>query len=317
MQLDTSQNIIAMMMSIIGENFESLQTLSLLARTSKLVHTSVYGDESLVRNITKMMPLMPRKAVRKLFVLTESTFVPFAAVQEKPIYPWSRVILRCSAFDAFKVAMEVHKNIPSMVRAFERRKVRSNTMKRVCAMKAERKLQIYRERRADVVEIRSDLVMIPQRDHFPTHSEMHYVIHGIVRGLNGVYRDKKLMMIHMKPNPSESDIACVELYKREMRDPDSLSHKEKMAILSCNIAFEHFLSNYTSHREMYISVVHLGGAAHPIDFLYPLPDNWPWVANTPIRNICEFQYDEVPAMYRQWRAAHDTLYEDEPIRQLN
>ncbi|KAJ1471161.1 hypothetical protein T484DRAFT_1845260 [Baffinella frigidus] len=313
MQLDTSENIIAMMVSIVVDNFGSLQTLGLLARSSKSLHASVYGDKSLVCNVAKRLPLMPLKAVRKLFTLTEKTFVPCAAVQPPLLYPWSRVFLRYSAFDAFQIAMDVHKDIPSMTHAFERRQVRSNAMKLVWKLKTERAAEERRQRRVDIATIRSDLRMIPQRDHFPTPSEVYYEIHGVVRGLNGVYRDKKLMMIRMKSNPSDADIACEELYKREMYHPERLSHTEQMSILSCNIAFEHFLSNYTSHREMYFAIIRLGGVAHPIDFLYPLPEEWPWLVHMPSRTIGEFQYDEVPALYRRWRTEHDVLYEDMPI----
>jgi hypothetical protein len=314
--LDTSDNIIAMMMPIIAENFKSLKTLNLLTRSSKSLRVSIYGDEALVRDITKRMSLMSRIDVRKLFLLTASTFVPFAAVQEKPFYPWSRVFPKCSAFDAFKISMEVHENIPALTLAFERRQVRSKAMKIVWTAKSNRAAEAYKQRREEIAQIRLDLFMEPQHGHFHTHSEIHYEMYGTFRPLNSVYRDKKLMMIHKKPTPTDEDIKVVELYKREMHEPTNLSHGEKLSILACNIGFEHWLANFTPHRELCHSVTRISGIAHPIDFLFQLPDVWPWIENVSACNIGEFQYDQIPVLYQQWRTEHDTLYAN-PVRNLD
>jgi hypothetical protein len=311
--MDSAENVISMMVPIITENFKSLKTLNLLARSSKSLSTSIYGDKALIRDITKRMPLMTRIEIRKLFLLAPNTFVPFAAIQEQPSpYPWSRTFLKCSAFDAFALSMDVHESIPALARAFDRRQVRSNAMKLVWVAKTRRVVDACRQRSEELVQIRADLAMVHQRDHYRTWSEITYSIEGTLRRLNGVYRDKMLMKIHNKPSPTNEDTKTVELYKREKHNPGSLSHTEKLCILSANVAYEHWLSNFTSHRELSISVTRLTGIVHPIDFLFPLPDIWPWVDGTPTFNIGGFKYNEIPELYIKWRTEHDVFYEDEP-----
>lgn len=313
LQLETSGCIIAMLMPIIGEHFNSLKTLRALSMCSKAIHMSVHGNADIVRETTKKMSVMSTKDVRKLFMLPATTFIPLALGQPLPSYPWERVPHRYSAFDAFQIAMVAHGGITKFPRVFANRQVRSTAMKLAWAVKNER-IEDDRLRRIDEVStIKLSLSIVNGGRFTRTHSPIWYEIFGTVEPMNQNYCDQKLMTIHKKPSgPDEDDVKFKELVRRDMFERDKLSHEEKLSILAYNIGYEHWFSHYTTARELLASTDRFNIQIRSVAFLFPLPEIWPWVSNVPIRNIGEFSYYDIPALYLQWRTDHDALYEDRP-----
>jgi hypothetical protein len=310
MQQETSEHVIALLLPVIADNFKSLKTLNLLARTSNTLRRSVSGDLRLATLVVNNMPQLSKIILRTLFVLSPKCDIPFAAIQDKkPMYPWSRFVPCCNASTAFAIAMRIHTDMPSMAAAFNRRQVRSDAMKRAWHRRNERKVEARRQRFVDVTQILAELSIAP-RGHM-TRSEAHYRINGIVRNMNGVYRDKKLMSIHKAPGViTQEDQHFIDVARKDKTGTAAMSHTEHMLVLKCNIAWEHYIMNYSNHIELTTAVARLH-TAQPLalEFLFPLPEIWPWVNQDPAYAVGGFQINLIPMMLRTWREQHDTLYE--------
>jgi hypothetical protein len=312
MQIDTAENVIALLIPVIAENFNSLETLNLLARTSNTLRRSVSGDMRLASLVVKQMPQMLKTTLRQLFVLPPKCDIPFAAIQDKkPLYPWSRVVLCCNVSTAFAIAMRTHTDIPTMAAAFNRRQVRSDAMKRAWHRRNGRAEEARQQRRVDITQIRADLSIVPGR-HLMTVGQMNYTIYGIVKPMNAVYRDKRLMAIHTARGViTQEDQQFIDVAQKDKTGTAAaLSHTERLLVLKCNIAWEHYLQNYSNHRELSMTVMRFDNAhTHPIEFLFPLPLIWPWVNQDPVYAIGNFQINLVPTMWTNWREKHDALYQ--------
>lgn len=186
--VDTAEKVIALLFPVIVESIDSLNTLNLLARTSKSLQIAVRDARS-VDCIATNMPAASRTVLRKLFVLPAKVSLS-CMMLPCPRRMW-RFVPRCSVLEAFKRAIVVHGDVASMSRAFHSRQRRSTAMKLVWKKKKNEIHERLYRRRCDLEQIHQDLFIIPSYGHVTTDSEFYYMTYGVVKRMCTVYRDKR------------------------------------------------------------------------------------------------------------------------------
>lgn len=319
---DTPEGIITMLISVIVQEFDSVSTLNLLARTSKSLNVTV-SDPRLVAMVVKNTPAMTKGALRKLFVLPRN--VPLSFI----MMPCPRQVLRssarCAVDVAFQRAMITHEGVCGMQQAFHARQLRSVAMKRSLVRKKEALALLWQARRRDIEQIHEDLFLVPSKAHVCTDAEMYYTAFGLVKRLSSVYRDKRFMLIHntgLHTLPWRKGVNnFMRVARVDMTAPETLTHGERLFMLRHNIAWEHYLVNYTNFTTLLESVEDVITDIDHIEFLYPLPARWPWIvqgnatqphnATQPphVEPVQNFQVGEIHARWQLWLDEHAVLYE--------
>ena len=307
---DSADHVIALLLPIIAEGFISFKTLNLLARTNTTLRHAT-RDCRLVHTVAKNAPAMSKTAIRKLFVLPRSA--PLTYMYHPSIYAAFSVIPRCKMIYAAEMAMAVHGCVRMMAKAFHVRQRRSAAMKLFWKQKKAIQEAKTNARRLEIDDIKADLFMIPSSDHITTDAEMYYDTYGVVKRLGRVYRNKRVMalnnagLLHIGGGVINSFLRVARV---DMTNPDELSHTEKLFILRHNMAWEHYLLNYSNFTSSLLSVADVVMDVDHLEFLYPLPTRWPWISQDSLHTVEHFAAAELPVMFQRWLALHDALYDD-------
>jgi hypothetical protein len=97
----------------------------------------------------------------------------------------------------------------------------------------------------------------------------------------------------------------------DMIAPETLSKCEKMLVLRHNVAWEHYLLNFTNFSDLMDEIDDASVKRIHVESLFPLPARWPWLA--PPRGIevaGQMQVKQLPARWARWREKHNFLYDD-------
>ena len=303
--LDTPNSIIAALLGEIAEHFITLSTLNLLMRTSKTLNASA-TDARLLTCVLKNTPAMTKKAIRRLFVLPSR--VPLAFIMEPCRFRGLLGIPRCDAAQALRTALTVHTSVERMALAFHARTRRSLAMKRMWKRKRQERVEQWIRRRREIDQIHADLAMIPQQAHTTTDAETYYSAFGLVKRLSSVYTDKRLMILHNAGLLGMPENTFVHVAKLDLTHPELLTHAQRLFVLRHNIAWEHYLYNYTNFEPLLESVQHVLTDINHVEFLFPLPLRWPWITPVPVPFSAHFDVADIHGIYEQWQEQHDTLY---------
>jgi len=292
-------------MTLIAENFTSLRTLNILSRSCKSLQITA-GDPRLVSIVVAHMPSMTKTTLRRLFVLSNRVHLPFLMLPCP--YAILRVIPRCSVVVAFDIAMLQHQGIKTMSRAYHIRKRRSESMKLMWVYKKKVQEDRWKARREELNCIRSDLCMIPCASHVSTDAELCYSAFGICNRLSSVYRDKRFMKMHKAGLLVTPENVFRRVAITDMTEPATLTSAERLLVLKHNIAWEHYLLNYTNYVSLQARVRHVIADPKHVQFLFPLPSSWPWITSTRPTTEMHYEVDEIPQKWMEWRDLHDGLY---------
>ena len=313
--MDRTDHIIGMLLPIIAESFDSFNTLNLLARTNTTLQVAT-GDHRLVCTVAKKSQPMTKTALRRLFVLPGTVNLSYMFLPS--VYTIFRIVPRCRVIDAFQQAMATHGNVQRMAATFHVRQRRSVAMKEVWKRKKELLATQKDARRGEVEQIRSELFIIPCSGHIPIDAESYYELYGVVKRLGRVYRNKRLMALHTAGllHIEGGDMnTFLRVARVDMTDPRMLTHAENLLILRHNIAWEHYLFNYSNFQTAMISIADVITDIDHIEFLFPLPTRWPWIGGDgTLHSVEQFQATELSELFHHWLAEHDTLYEDPSTR---
>jgi hypothetical protein len=313
---DSTDHIISMLLPIIAENFLSFDTLNLLARTNKVLRVAV-ADPRVAVTVAKNVTGMTSTMLRKLFVLPRRIWLPGIVIVQC-LDRTVHFIPQLLVLHAFNKAMVVHGSMSGMQHAFHVRNRRSAAMKLVWKQKKELLAAQKETRRCEIDKIHSDLCIIPSSDHERTPAELDYEEFGITKRLGRVYCSKRLMALHtagilnvegLDPN------TFLRVALIDMTYPDTLTHTERLFVLRHNIAWEHYLFNYTDFCDTLVGVLDMIADVDHIEFLFELPSKWPWVrevTHPPVADfeVADFEVLDLPLMFEQWTIEHTHLYEE-------
>jgi hypothetical protein len=300
--LSTKHDIIVMLISIIATNMDSLSAFNLLIRTSKSLQFAGSSDERLIASIVSNMPASTKMVLCKLFVLPAKVSLPFSMVPCLPRY---------NVADAFRRAMEIHGGVGGITVAFNGRMNRSRAMKKVWKDRKEEMRLRLMARRLDVEQIHQDLFIIPSRTHTTTDAELNYIAHGVIKRLGVVYRGKRLMRLHNAGLLHGLDNNFLRIVRIEMTAPETLTNDEKLLVLRHNIAWEHYLTNYTNLNVMIESMEHhVFVDIEHLESLIPLPYKWPWRSPPKKQSTVVSVYEnELRTTWNNWCETHEFLYD--------
>ena len=305
---DRLDYIIGMLLPIIAEGFDSFNTLNLLARSSKTIRL----DAQIVSTVAKNAKPMTKKAVRKLFVLPCS--VKLSYIHHPFVYTTFHMVPRCKVLHALEQALVTHGSLFGMANAVHTRERRSIAMKLAWGKRKELLSAQKRARRCELEQIRADLLIIPCSDHITTDAEVYYETYGIVKRLGRVYRNKRLMalhsagLLHIRGGAVNS---FLRVSRVDMTEPDTLTHTERLFILRHNIAWEHYIFNYSDFSAALFRVADIIVDIDHVEFLFPLPSHWPWTCQADPCSVKHFISGDLPDMFQQWIADHEALYDED------
>jgi len=300
-------DIIALLITLIAEGFVSVNTLNILARTSKSLQVAT-SDPRLVPMVLHKTPAMTKGALRKLFVLTQTVSLRFMTLPCP--YRGLRILPRCDVHRAFQVAMVTHQGTRGMANAFHVRKRRSDAMRLVWKKKKKDALVAWQQRRRDIEQIHEDLFIVPSAAIVKSEAEMHYAAFGTIKRMSGVYRDKRSMAIYNAGllNVSGVENTFMRVARLDMNAPDTLSKSERLYVLRHNIAWEHYLLNFTNFIELLAAVERLITDINHIEFLFPLPVRWPWILPASVATAASYDADAILPLFQTFRDTHNVLY---------
>jgi hypothetical protein len=304
--LETPENTIAMLLSVIVEHSLPLQGLNMLMRTSKTLNTAA-TDPRLLDRVLQHTPAMTKKRIRRLFVLPARMALRFI-VEPCPLRVL-RVIPRCGVAQAFRTALAHHGSVQRMQQAFHVRARRSLCMKRMWQRKREEREAQCIERRREIVDIHEDLAMMPQRVHTTTDAELYYSHFGVIKRFSSVYTSKRLMILRNAGLLEMPENTFAQVANLDRTHPHLLTHAQRLYVLRHNIAWEHYLYNYTNFEELLHSVEHALTDMNHLEFLFPLPLRWPWIAHAAAPFTAHFEAADIPELYDVWHAEHEGLYD--------
>jgi hypothetical protein len=96
----------------------------------------------------------------------------------------------------------------------------------------------------------------------------------------------------------------------DMTAPDTLTHNERMLVLHHNIAWEHYLFNFTNFIALMASIEDVVTDINYVESLFPLPTTWPWLApSSGTYDVGRINVDGLHTRWYKWRETHDFLYE--------
>jgi hypothetical protein len=303
--LQTPERTIAMLLSVIAENSLSLSTLNLLMRTSKALNTAS-TDTRLLSVVLRNTPAMSKTAIRRLFVLPARVTLAFTL---QPCFRGQLLTTpRCDAVKAFQLAVVVHTGVHRMARAFHTRARRSLAMKRMWQRKREESVERWIERRREIDQIHSDLAMVPQQAHITTDAETYYSAFGVIKRLSSVYACKRLKILQDAGLLRATANTFAQVANLDRTQPERMQHAEKLFVLRHNIAWEHYLYNYTNFDALCDSVQDVLTETNHVEFLFPLPLRWPWITPAAASYSARIDVAGIRGMYEEWHAAHQLLY---------
>jgi hypothetical protein len=126
--------------------------------------------------------------------------------------------------------------------------------------------------------------------------------------MDPIYRDKRLMNMHKAGLLAIPENVFRRVAITDMTEPATLTSSERLMILKYNIAWEHYLLNYTNFRSLQQSVRHVIVDPYHVQFLFPLPTSWPWIAKTCPNVEKDYNIDEIMQKWGEYRQVHDELY---------
>ena len=302
---ETPENIIAMLLSVIAEQSLPLAALNMLMRTSKTLNSAA-TDPRLLDRVLQHTPAMTKTAIRRLFVLPAQVQLRFT-VRHVRTGGWS-FVPRCSVAQAFRTALVQHGSVQRMQKAFHTRARRSICMKRMWQRKREEREAQCIERRRDIVQIHQDLAMTPQRAFATTDAEVYYGAFGVIKRLSRVYTGKRLMILRNAGLLDMPENTFAQVANLDRTHPHLLTREQRLYVLRHNIAWEHYLYNYTNFEELLHSVEHALTDIHHVEFLFPLPLRWPWIAPAAAPFSAHFDAADIHGLYDAWHAEHEGLY---------
>ena len=303
---------IELLAPVIAAQFDSLQTLNMLARTNKALSVAVASDSAMVRCVVAKLPGMGKTILRRLFVMPQRSPIPFMTWEDSrhlSIYGGRYEHPQCNPLVAFDLAMELHETLQTMTKAYGRRKIKSDAMKKVWDRKNDALEDAYRTRAVELRSIKQELQIIYQMRHATSTAEMIYAMWGRVEPLSGIYRDKMLMRYSTGTEPQGAEATLFEqIARKDIAFPRIMTHEEDLFILKHKIAWQHYLFNYSNYKDLLLSTRGVVHDQKRVEFLLPLQNPWPWVGRDSPYMVGTFHVDELEGMWERWRAQHDTLH---------
>jgi hypothetical protein len=96
----------------------------------------------------------------------------------------------------------------------------------------------------------------------------------------------------------------------DMTAPDTLTHSERMLVLRHNVAWEHYLFNFTNFIALLASIEDLVRDVNHVESLFPLPTRWPWMTHSCMpHDVGQIDATTLHTRWYRWREAHDFLYD--------
>jgi hypothetical protein len=300
---------------VIAAQFDSLKTLNMLARTNKALSVAVASDSAMVRCVVAKLQGMGKTMLRRLFVMPQRSPIPFMTWDDSRHLSIYRRYERpqCNPLVAFDLAMELHKTLQTMTKAYDRRKIKSDAMKKVWGQKNDALEEEYRTRSMELRSIKQELQIIPQMRHITSSAALTYASWGRVDPLSEVYRDKMLMQYRTGDQPDGAEATFfLQIARKDMAIPRIMTHEEDLFVLKHKIAWQHYIYNYSNYKDLLWSVRGAVQDQKRIEFLLPLQNPWPWVGRDSPYMVGTFHVDELEGMWERWRAQHDTLHPAAP-----
>jgi hypothetical protein len=313
--MDSKGGIVQLMISVIAENLDSLGALNRLMRTNK--HLSIESSTTCtISSVVQNMDGMDRKALWKLFVLPGKVPRRHEVINSNVSGVYSNVFRMSlpnpsneqffSPVDAFKSAMIIHRTTNLMNRESLIRKKGSTSMKLVWALKKKALQDLVDARGCEIKKIHESLGIEDDQLEFRhiSHTENTYIQSDCITELNRTYRDYKFIaqdkagILH-HPDNTFRMVAVKEYQYRE-----NLNNDERLYILKKNIAYKHFLYNYTN----YLDIIEKHQiTTEMVQWLFPPPSVWPWVDGS--RRV-EVEYNDKTNEedYGKFRSRVDPLY---------
>ena len=294
--MDSTEDVLVSMLSIIAHNLDSLGSLNRLIRTNKRLKVEA-GNTYIISKVIPNMKWMNWKSLSKLFVLP-GKMKPSHLVNDNSHFSPHRHSYRHQCFpkDAFCASIAIHLSVHRINEVFLIRQRRGILLKGSCVSKG---------RKQDIEQIMKDLDLSKRRINRITDAERNYLRHSFIGELNPIYRDHKFMAhtisgILLHRDNTFRRIACM--------DSVLLSKEEQLFVLGKNIAYENFLFNHTN----YLDIIQESGLAVDLDnkkvqYLFKPPSLWPWVTNSPRMNVA-YDPDTNEQAYLAFRVDHDVLY---------
>ena len=102
----------------------------------------------------------------------------------------------------------------------------------------------------------------------------------------------------------------LRIVRIDMTAPEMLTRDEKLLVLRHNIAWEHYLANYTNFNLILESVERVITDIDHIESLIPLPNRWPWrePPKKPLPVVSVFE-SELRSAWNHWCETHEFLYD--------
>lgn len=304
--------IIELLVSLIAGNFNSLETINLLMRTNKALSVAMASDSRLFSNVIAKLPAMSKGMLRELFVMNQRAEIPFMIwkdPKDKAAWATSTPHMRCNPATAFEIAMRTHTNVPTMAKAFQVRKVKSDRMKKVWQKKYDTQQESFEKRKQELRVIKDELRINLQPRHLTVRHICQYAYIGRIEPLSSVYRDKMLMWY--RENQMEGTAEAAEfsqIVRKDMATPRTMTHSEDLFILKHAIAWQHYLINYSNYTDVVRSVRNEVPDSRCIEFLFPLQNPWPWIDHNSPYMAGSFHFYQLEGMWDRWRARHDELH---------
>jgi hypothetical protein len=273
-------DVITHVLSVIVIYLTSFKSLNKLMRTNRQLRL-VASDPMLFSIIVTNIPDMDKNMLCKLFVLPTRMYISRS--------PMAYNTKRYSAAEGFRHAVVLHGGVNGIRFAHQRRIKRGNAMKLVWIQRKADTLRRWEGRRRDLDTIMRDLRINPSIHNTTTRAEIYYQEYGVVQPMNSVYRSKRLMKIFdaglLQIGTTFTYVANIDRTMREM-----LTHSESMYVLMQNIAWEHYLLNFSNFLKI-LADNHIQDIQH-VEVLFPLPTQWPWVVATP-RCVVHVTYEDI------------------------
>ena len=159
----------------------------------------------------------------------------------------------------------------------------------------------------DIEQIMKDLnIHLDYIDqHRKTDAEKQYLRYSYIGKLNPTYVDHKFMAHNVSGILLHAD----NTFRRiASKDSALISKQEELFVLGKNIAYEHFLFNYTNYLDIiHNSKVGVDFDGNKVQYLFKPPSVWPWVITSPHIDMV-YDPDTNEESYLAFRVAHDVLY---------
>jgi len=311
--MGSTGDVVLLMVSVITEKLDSLGALNRLIRTNKKLNVEANRICTISKVVSNMQG-MNRRALFRLFVLpSRKVFADY--VVDNELYPPGLFSCKHSftPSDAFKCSLLMNDSIRNINRLSGIRKNQSNTMRLVWASKkkmAQNKCEAREAREYEIKIIHESLHMKHNEFHtsYVTDAETKYLNDSWIGHLNFTYRDHKFIAHHLAGILHHPDNTFQMVALKDMQDWSSLSQDERLYILGKNIAYEHFLFNYTNYLDiLHDNDIDVSQYENDVQYLFKPPSVWPWVDASPSFHVV-YDNDTNEEEYDKFREYSDTLY---------